>query len=165
MKRVDTNFSWLVTIFNCNKQKIEKYDVLRYREEDIKKLKKKYPIKEEFEKEFKIRCQSRFWSRAGYEFILEIGDEHVWLKPWCGFLEIGDKHVWLKPWCGCRDSDYKIDVTDETDFDWKGFAEKHINTKYGPEAKIDVWDQLEYRWDEFVDYVWNYHHKWQRKKK
>ena len=149
MKRIDDNFSWLVTNFNCNKQKIEKYDVLRYREEDIKKLKKKYPIKEEFEKELKIRCQSRFWSRAEYELILEIGDEHVCLKPWCG----------------CRDSNYKIDVTDETDFDWKCFAEKHINLKYGPEAKIDVWDQLEYRWDEFVDYVWSYHHKWQRKKK
>lgn len=149
MKRIDDNFSWLVTNFNCNKQKIEKYDVLRYREEDIKKLKKKYPIKEEFEKELKIRCQSRFWSRAEYELIIEIGDEHVLLKPWCG----------------CRDDNYKIDVTDETDFDWKGFAEKHINPKYGSEAKIDVWDQLEYRWGEFVDFVWNYHHKWQRTKK
>ena len=146
MKRVDTNFSWLVTNFNCNKQKIEKYDVLRYREEEIKKLKKKCPTKEEFEKELEIRCKSKFWSRAEYELIIEIGDEYVLLKPWCG----------------CRDSNYKIDVTDETDFDWKGFAEKHINPKYGPEAKIDVWDQLEYRWDEFVDYVWNYHHKWQR---
>lgn len=149
MIKDNPDFKWLVTIFDCNKQKIEKYDVLRYREEDIKKLKEKYPTKEEFEKELKIRCQSRFWSRAEYELI----------------LEIGDKRVWLKPWCGCRDDNYKIDVTDETDFDWKGFAEKHINQKYGQEAKIDVWDQLEYRWDEFVDYVWNYHHKWQRKKK
>lgn len=149
MIKDNPDFKWLVTNFDCNKQKIEKYDVLRYREEDIKKLKKKYPTKDEFEKELKIRCQSRFWSRAEYELILEIGDEHVWLKPLCG----------------CRDSNYKIDVTDETDFDWKGFLEKHINPKYGSEAKIDVWDQLEYRWSEFVDYVWNYHHKWQRKKK
>ena len=146
MKRIDTNFNWIVTNFDCNKQKIEKYNVLRYREEDIKKLKKKYPTKKEFEKELKIRCQSRFWSRAEYELIIEIGDEHVLLKPWCG----------------CRDDNYKIDVTDETNFDWKGFAGKHINQKYGPEAKIDVWDQLEYRWNEFVDFVWNYHHKWQR---
>ena len=56
-------------------------------------------------------------------------------------------------------------MTDETDFDWISFAEKHINPKDEQEAKIDVWDQLEYRWSEFVDYVWNYHHKWQRKKK
>lgn len=149
MIKDNPDFKWLVTNFNCNKQKIEKYDVLRYREEEIKKLKKKCPTKEEFEKELEIRCKSRFWSRAEYELIIEIGDEHVLLKPWCG----------------CMDDNYKIDVTDETDFDWIGFAEKHINQKYGSEAKIDVWDQLEYRWDEFVDYVWNYHHKWQRKKK
>lgn len=150
MKRVDTNFSWLVTNFDCNKQKIEKYNVLRYREEDIKKLKKKYPTKEEFEKELRIKCMSQYWSRAEYEVIIFIDE---------------NSRVYLKPWCGRRDSNYKIDVTDETDFDWKGFAEKHINQKYGQEAKIDVWDQLEYRWNEFVDYVWNYHHKWQRKKK
>lgn len=150
MIRVDTNFSWLVTNFDCNKQKIERYNVLRYREEDIKKLKKKYPTKDEFEKELKIKCMSQYWSRAEYEVIIFIGE---------------NSRIYLKPWCGCRDSNYKIDVTDETDFDWIGFAEKHINPKYGPEAKIDVWDQLEYRWSEFVDFVWNYHHKWQRKKK
>ena len=90
---------------------------------------------------------SQYWSRAEYEVIIFIDE---------------NSRVYLKPWCGCRDDNYKIDVTDETGFDWKGFAEKHINQKYGSEAKIDVWDQLEYRWDEFVDYVWNYHHKWQR---
>ena len=150
MKRVDTNFSWLVTNFDCNKQKIEKYDVLRYREEEIKKLKKKCPTKEEFEKELRIKCMSQYWARAEYEVIIFIDE---------------NSRVYLKPWCGCRDDNYKIDVTDETDFDWIGFAEKHINPKYGSEVKIDVWDQLEYRWDEFVDYVWNYHHKWQRNKR
>ena len=150
MIKDNTDFKWLVTNFDCNKQKIEKYNILRYHEEEIKKLKKKYPIKEEFEKELKIKCMSQYWSRAEYEVIIFIDE---------------NGRVYLKPWCGCRDDNYKIDVTDETDFDWKGFAEKHINTKYGSEAKIDVWDQLEYRWDEFVDYVWNYHHKWQRNKR
>ena len=42
MIKDNPNFKWLVTNFDCNKQKIEKYNVLRYREEDIKKLKKKY---------------------------------------------------------------------------------------------------------------------------
>ena len=149
MIKDNPDFKWFVTNFDCNKQKIEKYNILRYREEDIKKLKKKYPTKEEFEKELAIRCKSRFWSRAEYEVII--------------FTDESDK-IYLKPWVGCRDDNYKIDVTDEADFNWKGFAEKHINPKYGPEEKIDVWDQLEYRWDEFVDYVWNYHHKWQRKK-
>lgn len=150
MIKDNPDFKWLVTNFDCNKQKIEKYNILRYREKDIKKLKKKYPTKEEFEKELRIKCMSQYWSRAEYEVII--------------FIDKNGR-VYLKPWCGCRDDNYKIDVTDETDFDWIGFAEKHINPKYGSEAKIDVWDQLEYRWDEFVDYVWNYHHKWQRKKK
>ena len=149
MIKDNPDFKWLVTNFDCNKQKIEKYNVLRYREEDIKKLKKKYPTKDEFEKELEIWCKSRFWARAQYELILEIGDEHVWLKPWCG----------------CRDDNYRIHVTFDNDFDWSGFALKHINPEYRQEAKIDVWDQLEYRWNEFVDYVWNYHHKWQRRKK
>ena len=147
MIKDNPDFKWLVTNFDCNKQKIEKYNVLRYREEDIKKLKKKYPTKEEFEKELRIKCMSQYWSRAEYEVIIFIDE---------------NSRVYLKPWCGCRDDNYKIDVTDETDFDWIGFAEKHINLKYEPEAKIDVWDQLEYRWSEFVDFVWNYHHKWQR---
>ena len=55
MKRIDTNFNWIVTNFDCNKQKIEKYNILRYREEDIKKLKKKYTVKEEFEKELRTK--------------------------------------------------------------------------------------------------------------
>ena len=150
MIKDNPDFKWLVTNFDCNKQKIEKYNVLRYHEEEIKKLKKKYPTKEEFEKELELKCMSRFWSRAEYEVVI-FTDE--------------SGRVYLKPWVGCRDDNYKIEVTDEADFNWKGFAEKHINLKYGPEEKIDVWDQLEYRWNEFVDYVWNYHHKWQRKKK
>ena len=149
MIKDNQDFKWLVTNFDCNKQKIEKYDVLRYREEDIKKLKKKYPTKEEFEKELRIKCMSQYWSRAEYELIITINSK---------------KRVLLKPWCGCRDNSYAIDVTFDNDFDWRGFALKHINPKYGQEAKIDVWDQLEYRWNEFVDFVWNYHHKWQRRK-
>ena len=114
MIKDNPDFKWLVTNFDCNKQKIEKYNVLRYREEEIKKLKKKYPTKEEFEKELRTKCMSQYWSRAEYEVII-FTDEN--------------NRVYLKPWCGCIDSNYKIDVTDETDFDWKGFAEKHINPK------------------------------------
>lgn len=154
MIKDNPDFKWLVTIFDCNKQKIEKYDVLRYREEDIKKLKKKYPTKEEFEKEFKIRCKSIFWSRAEYEVII-FTDENG--------------RVYLKPWCGCRDDNCRVDVTfeDDDNFDWVEFALKQVKDipklPTNPYSiKIDVWDQLEYRWSEFVDFVWNYHHKWQR---
>ena len=110
MIKDNQDFKWLVTNFDCNNQKIKKYNVLRYREEDIKKLKKKYPIKEEFEKELRTKCMSQYWSRAEYELIIFIDE---------------NSRVYLKPWCGCRDDNYKIDVTDATDFDWKDFAEKH----------------------------------------
>lgn len=149
MIKDNPDFKWLVTNFYCNKQKIEKYDVLRYSEEDVKKLKKKCTNKEEFAEALKREFKWQYWSRAEYEVII-FTDEN--------------NRVYLKPWCGCIDDNYKIDVTDETDFNWKGFAKKHIDKKYGQEAKIDIWDQLEYRWNDFVDYVWNYHHKWQRKK-
>ena len=94
----------------------------------------------------------RFWSKAEWELIIEC---------------IEDSRVILRPWCGCYNPDeVKIDVTDDTSFDWQGFAAKHIKKQiFKNKAKIDVWDQIEYRWDEFVEYVWEYHHKWQRSKK
>ena len=54
MIKDNQDFKWLVTNFDCNKQKIEKYDVLQYREEEIKKLKKKCPAKEEFGDKIKL---------------------------------------------------------------------------------------------------------------
>lgn len=153
MIKDNTDFKWLVTNFNCNKQKIEKYDVLRYSEDDIKKLKKKCTTKEEFAEALKREFQWKYWSRAEYELILEIGDEHVWLKPWCG----------------CRDDNYRVDVTFEEDdnFDWVAFALKQVeNIPKLPtnpySIKIDVWDQLEYRWDDFVDYCWYTRLKYER---
>lgn len=54
MIKDNPDFKWLVTNFDCNKQKIEKYNILRYREEDIKKLKKKYPKKRNLRKSLKL---------------------------------------------------------------------------------------------------------------
>jgi hypothetical protein len=60
----------------------------------------------------------------------------------------------------------RICVTDDDNFDWRGFAEKHIGGWfYKNEAKIDIFDQLMYNWDEFVTYCWEYCHKYQRTKK
>ena len=53
-----------------------------------------------------------------------------------------------------------LDVTDDTSFDWKDFAEMHIKMQiYGNKAKIDIWNQIEYRFDEFIDYCWDGIHK------
>lgn len=151
MKQEFKPLSWKVKNFCINKQSIEDYDVLKYREDMIKKMKKKCTTKEEFTELLRRECQYIFWGRCEYELIIELTE---------------DERILLKPWVGARDeSKSTIDVTDDTSFDWKGFAVEHISEQiYKDEAKIDVYDQLMWQWQDFVDYVWNYHHKWQRRK-
>lgn len=149
MKQEFKPMSWLITEFDCNTQKIGYCDILKYREDDIKKMKKKCDTKEEFAKALKSEMKYRFWSKAEWELVIEITE---------------DGRIWLNPWCGCREPEkVRIDVTDRDDYDWKGFADKYIDKSYGNDEKIDVWDQLEFVWDSFVDYTWNYRHKYQRK--
>lgn len=151
MKQEFKPMSWLVKNFDINAQKIENYDILEYREDFIKKLKKKCTTKEEFAEELRKEFQWQYWGRAEYELVIKQTD---------------DGHIWLYPWCGCRSpEDVAICVDNYEDFDWKGFAVEHINKQiFHNEAKIDIWDQLEYQWDEFITYCWNYHHKYQRSK-
>ena len=150
-KREFKKLSWLVTYYDCNADKIKYYDIFKYREDFVKKLKKKCANKEEFAEKMRREMMYYYWSRAEMETIIELDDGRIWISPWCG----------------CREPEnVRVDVTDRTDFDWKGFAEKHIGSQiYKNKAKIDIWDQLEWRWDEFIDYVWSYRHKYQRTKK
>ena len=61
----------------------------------------------------------------------------------------------MTPWVGRKE--IKLDVTDETDFDWLLFhdkmIEKYINKDNG--VKIDVYDQVRFCWCDFVNYCWN----------
>ena len=139
--------TWICQHFDCNKQVIEDYDVLKYFEDSIKKLKKKHPHKDHFANALRSQMMYRYWSRCEYELIIEIEDNRIYLIPWSGCY---------------YPEQVKVDVTDRTDFDWKGFVEKNMIIHSN---KIDIYDQLIYKWDEFVDYCWNYHHKWQRRKK
>lgn len=150
MKKEFEPMSWLVTNFDCNAQKITYYDVLKYREDDIKKMKKTCDTKEEFASALKSEMQYRFWSKAEYELIIRLTE---------------DGKVILRPWCGCRNEDEaEIYVRNNIVFDWVSFAEHHIGKQiYKNEAKIDIYDQLQWQWDAFVDYCWNYRHKYQRK--
>lgn len=152
MKQAFKPLSWQVKNFNINSQVIEDYDVLKYREDDIKKMKKKSATKEEFTELLRSECQYIFWSRCEYELIIERTE---------------DERIMLKPWVGARDEvKSTIDVTDDTTFDWKGFSAEHIGQQiYRNEAKVDIYDQLTYgdNWTRFVDYCWNYRHKYQRK--
>ena len=142
MKKEFRPLTWKVMNFDCNAQVIKYYDVLKYREDFIKKLKKKCATKEEFAEGMRREMMWMYWSRSEYEMIIEIDDNN---------------RIWLNPWVGCYEPDkVRVDVTDITDFDWRGFANKHIIEKgyRSNKAKIDVWDQLEYRFDEFIDYCW-----------
>lgn len=142
--------SWLAVYYDCNADKIKYYDIFKYREDDIKKLKKKCATKEAFAEKMRRELMYYFWSRAEWEMIIEIDD---------------NGRVWLSPWCGCRDTEKaKIDVSDRIDFDWRGLARKHIGKQiYKNKAKIDVWDQVESRFDELVDYVWYTRLRYERK--
>lgn len=139
--------SWLVTYHDVNTDKIKYYDILKYRQDFIKKLKKKCATKEEFTEKMRREMMYYFWSKCEWEIIIELDE---------------NSRVWLSPWVGSRNNE-KVDVTDRTDFDWKGFATLHIGKQvYKNKAKIDVWDQLEARWDEFIDYCWYTRLKYER---
>lgn len=148
-KRELKQLSWKVKNYLCNSNKIWDYDVLQYREDQIKKLKKKCATKEEFAEAMRREMFWQYWSRCEYEVIIEIDD---------------DNRIWLKPWVGCIDPEsVKIDVTDDENFDWRGFAEEHIGKQiYKNCAKIDIWDQLEWRWNEFINYLWHHRLKYER---
>ncbi len=151
MKKEFKPLSWKVKNFCMNKQVIEDYDVLKYREDMIKKMKKKCTTKEEFTELLRRECQYIFWSRAEYELVIEIDENN---------------QIWLNPWCGCRHpEDVRINVTDDDSYDWRGFAEFHIGKQiYRNEAKIDIYSQLTYgdQFEKLVDYCWYTRLKYER---
>ena len=129
--------------YNINSRKIEDFDVLFHRMEDIKRFKKKSLNKAEFADALKTEFMWRFWSRAEWELVIS---------------KTKDGHVILSPWCGCSDPEScAVDVTDDASFDWSGFADEHINQQiFKNKAKIDVHDQIMYgdRFSNLVDELW-----------
>lgn len=134
---------WNVYNFNMNAQKIETYNIFKHWSfsEYARKAIKKCKTKDEFAKQLKKELMYYFWSRSEYELIIEVTE---------------DNRIFLNPWVGCREPEkVRIDVTDDTSFDWRDFAEKHIEQQiYDNKAKIDVYDQIEYMWEYFVEYAW-----------
>ena len=133
----------LVKYYNCNANKIEDYDVLKRREFEIKKFKKKCADKEDFANELRVEFMRRFWSKAEWELIV---------------TKTTDGRVILSPWCGCPDpDDCSIAVTNDKSFDWSDFSDEHIKRQtFKNQAKIDVYDQIMYgdRFDKIVDELW-----------
>ena len=149
MKKDFKPLSWLVTHHDCNADKIKYYDILKYRQDFIKKLKKQCTTKEEFAEKMEREMMYYFWSKCEWEVIIELDD---------------DGRVWLSPWVGSRNPE-RIDVTDREDFDWKGFANEHIGKQiYKNRAKVDVFDQLTYgdQFEKLVDLCWHTRLKYER---
>ena len=135
---------WNAFYYNSNKNKIENFNIFEHYKfcEDIKKVIKEYKTKKEFERQLEIESRYYFWSKCEWELIIKITDEN---------------RILLEPWVGCREPEKtRIDVTDDKNFNWKNFAEEHIEKQiYRNEAKIDVFDQIKYNWKDFVDYIWD----------
>ena len=137
---------WTVKHYDYNIPAITDYDLFPYFEEFLLKLKKQKLTREEFAKEIKSELMYHYWSKCEYEIFIE---------------KENDGRIYLLPHCGGREKDVAfLDVTDDTCFDWKGFAEMHIKMQiYGNKAKIYIWNQIEYRFDEFIEYCWDGIHK------
>ena len=88
MKKSFNHLSWIVVYYDFNAQKIKSYDILKSREDFIKKLKKKCATREEFSERMRGEMMYRYWSKCEWELIIEIDE---------------NDHIWLKPWVGCRD--------------------------------------------------------------
>ena len=134
---------WDVFYYNINRNKIETFNIFDHWVfcDYSKKAIKKYKTKEEFAEQLKSELQFYFWSKCEWELIIEITE---------------DNRIFLKPWCGCREPEkVKIDVTNDTSFDWRSFAELHTKKqRYGNKAKIDVYEQVMFKWNLFIDYIW-----------
>lgn len=131
---------WNVKRYDCNKNLIVDYNVLRYKEDFIKRLKKIWANKEEFSERLKSQFHYEYWSKSEHELIIKLNVHRVFLRPWCG----------------CRDPEkVTIEITNDGCFDWLGFANYHLSRQvYSNSTKIDVWDQLIWRWNDLVDYCW-----------
>lgn len=140
-------FSWLVMNYNCNANKIETYDVLKYKQDFIKKLKKSVKDKNEFAETLKREMMWQYWSKAEYELILEKCNNELWLKPWCG----------------CHNpEEVKINVSNDPF--WQEFSKWNKVNWWDNEAKIDIYDQLMFKWFDFQDFCWRYRLPYERRR-
>lgn len=148
MKNISNNFSWKVLHHNINTDRIEEYDVLKYYEDFIKKLKKKHGInKAGFEEDLRRDMMYRYWSKSEHEVILEKKNNTLYIKPWVGSRDVDAASI-IAP--------------EDSNFDWKAFSDWEQLNWWGTESKIDIYDQLRFRWTEFLNYCWTFRHKYER---
>ena len=133
---------WNVYYCDVNHQEIKNFNIFKHYNflKYVKQAIRKCQDKDEFSKRLKSELFYYYGSKCEWELIIEITE---------------DNRIFLSPWVGCRNpEEVRIDVTNDTSFDWRAFAEEHISKQiYKNEAKIDVYDQVMMNWNVFVDYV------------
>ena len=142
---------WEALIDDFNSKNIKPYNILAYREEFIKKLKKSSLSKEAFEEKLMREMLYYYWSRCEYEMLLGKNE---------------DGSVFLTHLVG--NTDDQITVTNETGISWVAFVDELAKNRYTDSdglIKFDIYDQLEFRKQEFIDYCWNFKHKYWRQPK
>lgn len=132
---------WMVYKEDFNLRKIKKANILKGCEDEIKRWKKQSKGYEDFNLLLHKEMVWRYWSRCECEVLM---------------CRAGGKII-LKSWVNPKNENICLDVTDDKDFNWKGFADecskRYVSTDN--EIKIDIYDQLRYRWDDFCRYCWN----------
>lgn len=105
---------WYVYNYNFNVHKIETLNIFHHHGfvKYYSKYLKTSPNKETFAEAIRKELSYYFRCKSEYELIIKRAE---------------DNRVFLYPWIGGRDPETeKIEVTNETDFDWLIFAKEHI---------------------------------------
>lgn len=134
---------WFVYNYNINHNKIETFNIFdhggfaKYFGKHIRTIKDKAEFAEAVRKELFYY----YGSKAEWELVVKLTEYN---------------RVFLYPWCGSRNPESeKLEVTNEMNFDWLGFAKYHIdNQVYKNEAKIDIYNQVMFKFHDFIDYCW-----------
>lgn len=142
------SLKWFAYMMGVKPGDFEAYNIFEHGRffEAVSKQLKACDTKEEFADKLRSELMYYFWSKCEYEVLIEEKDGRIVMKPWAGY------------------KDFKLDVTDNQDFDWRGFYKEKRKEQTGECIKIDVYDQVMYRYDEFVDYVWNSRKRRKRKR-
>jgi hypothetical protein len=69
--------TWKVKIYDVNKRAIVDHDVLKYRLELIKTLKKKCASRNDFYEALKRDFRWQYWCRSEYELILSVNKDRI----------------------------------------------------------------------------------------
>ena len=125
--------SYKVFYENFNKKEIVNYDIFKsgHWEKVACELKEVFPNRKEWEKHFRTRLMSQYWSRSEYEFIA---------TSWPPYITTD------------KVDEMKREIKEHTE-KW-GNPPYRINPPLIVARKIDIFEQIDMNWKVFADYVW-----------